>query len=1062
MRNILLLLSLLILSINISKAQIHPYGLPFIKNTSIKEYKAAGPNWAIVKDKRGLMYFANDEGVLEYDGVNWELIRLKAIARSLAIDSLGIIYVGGDNEFGFIQANDMGKLYYTSLSDSLNEDIKSFSEINSLFATDKGVFFCSKQRIYKYHQNKISTINLNEGGFINFYVNNTFYNGDWYNGLQEIKNDSIIPCKNGSFFSEKDIFGIIPYSDNELLISTGENTLYIYNTKNGNTQKPNFSDFSSCESLLQKSGLYVNSVTKTKKGYLINTLRNGIIITNNKFKIIEHYNKQSGLQDETVISNYYKYGNYIDPTWLGFYNGIAKIELNTVIRKIPENRGLSEEVNEIIRFNDELYFASITGVYKIQYNDSSNDYQFKVIDKTDQSQCWTFFNIEDQLIATSYGLFNITKPLVSVSKSNNHIYKLISYKNSVYSAEVNGLFEYSFDGNKFHRKNKIKDIKTEINDLNTDSYGNLWLKSNKNDLIKLTINQNDTIVKYIDEKEGLLKTQNIFFFKYSNKLYFSTDNELLIYNNETKKLVKETDLTANLHDILIDINDFVSDKSGSLYISKNINNFDEIIRIEKQENNKFYIDSITFKRLPQMIRKDIYPDKSGLVWISTSEGLYVYDPSSNAKPLDSYKTHIRKVINNDTAIFFGTYHTNGEVSVMQTKSFTPSFEFKDNSITFHYASTFYIEEKETEYYTYLKGFDKNWSKATKITFKEYTNLHEGDYTFNVKAKNIYGIESDIAEYSFTIYAPWYRTVVAYFMYILLFIILVWLLVKMNTRRLQKDKEHLEGIVLERTAEILQQKEEIENKNRHITSSIEYASRIQQALLPPQELIKKHLPNNFILFKPRDIVSGDFYWLKHINNYTIYATADCTGHGVPGAFMSMLGISFLNEIVTKDFINKPSEILNELRKKIKDSLRQTGKSNESKDGMDIAVCVIDNERMVLEYSGAYNPVYIIRNGELHEIKATRNPIGIFLKEIPFNNHEFKLEKEDIIYTFSDGYVDQFGGEKNTKFKTRNFKALLIEISNKPLEEQKEILDKTIIEWQGDAEQTDDIIILGIKM
>ncbi len=1062
MRHLIFILSVIIFSVNISNAQNHPYGLPFIKNNSMKEYKASGPNWAIVKDKRGIMYFANDEGVLEYDGVNWKLIKLKVIVRSLAIDSSGILYVGGDAEFGYIQPDKSGNLYYTSLSDSLDDNIKDFSAINSLFATDKGVYFCSRERIYHYHKNKISVIKLGKGAWVSFYIDKTIYSGDYYKGLQKIVNDSVVLCKKGSYYINKDISGMISSGKNEVLISTNLNELYFYNTKTGNSYKPDSENFNNLENLLKKYELYINSFKKTKTGYLINTKWAGIIITNNNFEIVGHYNKQSGLQDETVISSYYKYGTSTEPVWLGLYNGIARIELNTPIRKIPENMGLSEEVNEITRFKGELYFASITGVYKIRYIDSIDAYRFNVIDKTNQRQCWSFFNIDDNLITTSISLYNITYPQVAVTKADNHIYKLISYNNSIYAAGVNGIIEYSFDGNKFRKKKKIKGINTEIKDMNTDSYGNLWLKSNKNNLIRLTINKYDTIVKNFDQKDGFPKTENLLLFKYSDKLYFSTDNKLLTYDNETNRLVEEKSLKNNFHNILVNIKDFASDNFGNIYISKNVNSFNKIIRIKKQKNDNFYIDSITFKRLPQMKSKDIYLDKSGLVWISTSEGIFLYDQNSETKHYEPYKTLIRKVINNDSLIFGGTYFENGKVSITQPDSFIPYFDYKNNSVSFHYSSTYYIEEKETEYYTYLEGYDKSWSKPTKITFKDYTNLYEGDYIFKVKAKNIYGTEGEVAEYAFTIYPPWYRTVWAYIAYIVLFIIFVWLLVKFNTRRLQKDKEHLEGIVRERTAEITHQKEEIEEKNHHITSSIEYASRIQQALLPPEELITEYLPDHFILYKPRDIVSGDFYWLKQIDNYTVYAAADCTGHGDPGAFMSMLGISFLNEIVSKLHVNKPSEILNELRKKIKSSLRQTGKDNESKDGMDIAVCVIDNKRMILNYAGAYNPLFIIRKGELKEIKATRNPIGIYLKEVPFENHELKLEKGDVLYTFSDGFVDQFGGEKQSKFKSQNFKKILLEIYDKPMEEQKTILDKTIIQWQGDAEQTDDIVIFGVRI
>lgn len=263
-------------------------------------------------------------------------------------------------------------------------------------------------------------------------------------------------------------------------------------------------------------------------------------------------------------------------------------------------------------------------------------------------------------------------------------------------------------------------------------------------------------------------------------------------------------------------------------------------------------------------------------------------------------------------------------------------------------------------------------------------------------------------------------------------------------------------------EIEVQNELVKNQNKSIKDSILYASYIQEAILTPKQVINQVLPSNFILFKPKDVVSGDFYWLKKIDNIVYYAIADCTGHGVPGAFMSMLGISLLNEIIQKGNNIHPNEILEELRNKVKISLRQTGKENESQDGMDIAICAIDTKKMVLEYSGAFNPLYIVRKGNFIEIEATKNPIGIYFREKAFENHIFNLQKEDVLYTFSDGYADQFGGEKNKKFKIENMKNLFVEIYNKPMDEQVVILNNTITKWQGETNQTDDILLFGVRI
>jgi len=293
----------------------------------------------------------------------------------------------------------------------------------------------------------------------------------------------------------------------------------------------------------------------------------------------------------------------------------------------------------------------------------------------------------------------------------------------------------------------------------------------------------------------------------------------------------------------------------------------------------------------------------------------------------------------------------------------------------------------------------------------------------------------------------------------------------QNQELQQQKEEIET----QKEEIETQKEEVEiqrdiaiKHRKEIVDSINYAQRIQEAVLPPPELAKKLLSDHFILFKPRDIVSGDFYWMKKIKNFTILAVADCTGHGVPGAFMSMLGSSFLNEIVSVRSLDSSGEILNALRNKVKKSLRQDGKEGEQKDGMDIALCIFDNETNELQFSGAYNPLYILRKQneidgyKLTHVKADRQPIGIHIIEKDFTTKKVQLKKDDIIYAFSDGYADQFGGKDGGKLKTKKFKELIVSISDKPMKKQKVALEHFFDKWRGDNEQLDDVLVIGMKI
>jgi serine phosphatase RsbU (regulator of sigma subunit) len=256
---------------------------------------------------------------------------------------------------------------------------------------------------------------------------------------------------------------------------------------------------------------------------------------------------------------------------------------------------------------------------------------------------------------------------------------------------------------------------------------------------------------------------------------------------------------------------------------------------------------------------------------------------------------------------------------------------------------------------------------------------------------------------------------------------------------------------------------IDEINKDLTASINYASRIQRAILPEVSEIKGLKENIFILLIPRDIVSGDFYWFSQIKNKLIITAVDCTGHGVPGALMSMLGHSFLEEIVNNREITDAANILDELSNEVKRALRQKGEREEAKDGMDISLCVIDREHNSLQYSGAHNNLYLVRNNELIEYNADRMPIGYYDDSGKrFSNHEIATMPGDIIYMFSDGYADQFGGLNNKKFKYSSLKSLIIENCKKPLKEQKKILESRFFDWRGSHSQTDDVLVMGIKL
>lgn len=263
-------------------------------------------------------------------------------------------------------------------------------------------------------------------------------------------------------------------------------------------------------------------------------------------------------------------------------------------------------------------------------------------------------------------------------------------------------------------------------------------------------------------------------------------------------------------------------------------------------------------------------------------------------------------------------------------------------------------------------------------------------------------------------------------------------------------------------QIDQQRRVLEEKNHEITDSINYARRIQDALIPSEQEFNAHFKEAFVLFRPKDIVSGDFYWITRRQGKIYYATADCTGHGVPGGFMTMLGISFLDEIINEKGVEKPAAILDALRDRLVHTLKQSGTAGESKDGMDIVLCCIDLQSNTLDFAAANNSLYVLRNGSLADHKGDRQPCGFYHNSRPFTDHRISLQPGDCVYTFSDGYADQFGGPKGKKFKYKQLQETLLASHYKSFAEQKRGFGQVFDAWKVPLEQVDDVLLVGIKI
>ncbi len=1105
-------------------AQINEYGAPFITNFSPKTYKANNLNWVSIKTINGLMLFGNAETgkILIYDNNNntWQSISNNnhSDVRSFATDSTGLVYVGSIGEFGYIGPDINGQLHYHNLSNQIDTSY-NFSELNiwKVFNTDSEVIFYSVKYLFRYQKKTKSfkVTKLPKNSFLGFMVNHKLFIGNYDKGLMVLSNDSVKLIPGGKFFAKNDIFGILPWSNHQLFVYVSGMGFYIYDQKTGNVQPFEQTD-------LQKA---TNSFFKTKQVYYttiiydniigIATIGDGVFFMTRNGKIISHLDNDIThlIPDNIVTSIYAEQEGKYKVVWLTTNNGISKIEFDLPIFNLFNQFGLTDIPVRIAQFNNDFYFSTFSGLFKLSYE--TNYPHFVPISEFENKTIYSILPIEINnkkklIIGTTVGIYEISDDgkIDYINKTENIIPNQIvfnkNYPNSLFIGSERGINKLNLINNKWKIDTTFSnDFTSFISWLTFDNNNNLWLATLNNGLVKIDLETHQKSV--YDLKKGLPSVNSPILYSFDNKIFVSGSFGLYVYNPQLDSFQPSTFLGVNFASTPIN-NIYQMDSNTYLFVSNN--------RIHKVivKPDTVYTDDRIFKRLPEMNVKDIYTDDGNKIWIASSEGVFVILPESNFIKVfvpnikisnQSFQVHLSRVTDtkNDSSFFFGNFPKisieNGDtifiLSNSQPDFMNPVFPYKNNDINFRFSAPFFVGENNITYSYKLEGFDEKWSKWSNETRAVYTNLKEGKYTFEVKARNVFNDESLITNFSFEILPPWYRTIWAYIIYFIVIISGLYFIVKFYTRKLERDKKRLEKIVQERTAEVVKQKDEIEGqkaiieeKNKDITDSIRYAEQIQVAVLPkPIEDLSKYL-EYFIYFQPKDIVSGDFYFIKFIPraNLFIAAAVDCTGHGVPGAFMSLLGVTFLNEIINKAEVNHTDQVLNHLRNNVIKALNQEGKDEQKKDGMDMSLITFNIEEKTIEFSGANNPLYLFRenskpplnsekkfvedeNVTMYEFKADRMPIGLHDRaNIPFKRQEIKGEPGDMMYIFSDGYADQFGGKDIKKYTYKRFKQFLLSIHKKSMEEQEQLIRQEIINWRNQREveevQIDDHIIIGIRL
>jgi serine phosphatase RsbU (regulator of sigma subunit)/ligand-binding sensor domain-containing protein len=1059
-------------------------------------------NWAICQDPDNVMLFANRKGILSFDGQDWLSVRIPTIPFAMQSNpASGKIYIGGDNSYGILGKDPTGSYKYISLSG----DSADIGVITRILFSDSNIWFYGEQSISRYNiENGKLELRLNSKNgnpFTGMFITpkNIFINVQ-NKGLYRIESDTLFPIVTGYLTEKNDILFSLPYDDSKVLVGLSDGKLSLFDGIK-------YYDYQIKDDGYLSDNILSEGIALGDSLYAFSTLDGGALVVDKlSGKIRFTINNQTDLPDDEVFAlGLDKSGGL----WLSHQYGLTRADLNLPVGSFGIYPGLKGNLTTSLWHNNELYVATSEGIYYLTEVKNYSEVQVLVKNEAvpevvkqaekapeQQSSRKNIFTkifgkkiTKDKTITPSASTTptvvaekkpsgaQFTKKTVSKLKSINYIFKkvdglnekcrqLVSTKNGILAATNRGIYIIN------NHQASIISGNRYINFICWQAADNQYYVAAGDGYFSVRYLNGRWISEspdpgYSDPVYSIVKAN-------SNTLWLGGDNvamkaDISAGSNAVKytAITIKNDFPQRYYLDLIKDSVYVFTESGIYFFDERTGGFipshpeknisDSKMRYIyplsnkpwiKHGDNWIYLGSKNDVEVKEMSLLKLFNE---VVSINVeNRNLWVVDGDNRLFRIDLYKS---AKINPEINVFVKSiYDERGTTFNLSNIVFNRG----DNIVNFDIVAPSYLKQNTTQYQYSINKLMPDWSPWSVRTNYNLMIPVPGEYTLKVRAKDLWGNIGEPESIKFTIKAPFTETTFFYVLVIVVVLVFLFLIVRFREGQLKKENEILEEKVKERTAEIEAQKEEI-------TSSIEYASRIQMAMLPVDDIYKNLFEDHFVIFKPRDIVSGDFYWIGEDEKHIFFTVADCTGHGVPGAFMSTLGMSTLNEIITNNSDLQANTVLSLLRDKIKTSLHQTGKEGEAADGMDVAFCVLHKNRKTLQYSGAYNPLFIFQGGEFKEYKADRMPIGIYYGEKQeFTNYEINVKKGDAIYIFSDGLPDQFGGPDGSKFKKANLKRLLSEIYYKPMAEQRSIIEHEFEKWRGSTEQIDDITIIGIRV
>jgi serine phosphatase RsbU (regulator of sigma subunit) len=1062
-----------------------------INEYTIKDGLSLSYITTVFQDKNDFIWVGTQDGLNRFNGSKFTFFRHNAsnpfsipgnYIRSMAQEHNGNLWIATENAVCIFEQSTSA--FYV-IMDSHSDNYQMVSDI---IVNDSSVYLNASNGIFKIRKSDYAI-----QYFEHFNDPFNFECNTCLNQLIELDPHLLlIASKDGLFLFNKDSesFSRFTHKKNNVnsLPTNSTISLYMINkdsvligTTYGlslfNPQKYTFKNFLLTDNELKLFNYrnIINSIKRDQEGFFWLGTKMGILIFDlhtGVFSTALDYNPAiSKIQDKEINALLLDKTNSLWVATAG--SNLFSISRNkSFFKKLNHyTKTPAYEIRGVYLSSNNLLFVGTNNNGLFVYNDKKELFRYFSPDNSvlKSFSILSMAELPDQnvVLGTSEGLYlyNIQSNKIEFFSENwKHLPKFIFQNNRIFDIEItnkNHFWLATENGLIYASESDFKAFYSSQNDssslsnnicytLEIDSSGHLWVGT-LHGLNKLIDFEKGTFKHYFEDRtnKGLPNNSILSIYQENaHTLWIGTESGLAKFNMQADTFKHYTVNDGLLNDFVYSV---FTDKYNRVWFSTN----NGVSRLTPQTSEIFHFGKSDGLQDYEFNLCAGHKDKNGIIYFGGNSGLNFFNPDSSF-----VQENVRQV-----KIYSIIVTQNGrqeEIIVYDQKEF--AFFYKGLHIQLNFVVPDYNSIGNYAYQYRMLGIDDKWVNLGKRNTVSFSQLPVGEYIFHVKGANNHGVwNKETTSVKIIIKPAFYNSRVAIFTYLFFGISFILMSVFFVTSRLRKENSLLKQ--KERDArKIALQKEELQQQNLNIRSSMEYAQRIIYAMMPSVDDFKKILPESFIIYEPKDIVSGDFYWIAQRNGLVYFAMVDCTGHGIPGAFMSIIGFDILRNVVNKMHFTEPADILSHLSMDLVEVLTKESSSKESlQDGMDMSVCVLDTSNNTLKFAGAYNPLYLVRNNNIIEYKADRYSVGAsgIASGHKFSTKIIQLQPDDIIYLFSDGYTDQFGGPENKKFKHRRFRHLLLSVHKHPLQMQKKAIWNAHQAWKKGLEQVDDILIMGIK-